>query len=139
MKKSNIFVFLSVCLIVALLAYFSYPLVTGVVDRRRQEAASALSDTAEKLPQGELVIIMTAGKATELINSYAEGLPLEDISVAFGDGVIVVSGIASRDTLLSEELMLRHPNLWLIKGFIPESANLGVSFTVTVENGELKR
>ncbi|MBQ1955400.1 MAG: hypothetical protein II350_06635 [Clostridia bacterium] len=138
MKKSNIFVFLSICLVVALLAYFSYPLVTGVVDKRRQEEASVLSDSAEKLPEGELIIVMSADKATELINLYAEDLPLEDITVSFGDGIIVVEGTASRDALMTEELLVKHPNLWLIKGFIPESAELGVSFVATVENGGLK-
>ena len=138
MKRSHVFIFLSICLVVALLAYFSYPIVTGVVDRRRQEAASELSDAAEKIPEGELVIIMSADKATELINSYAEGVPLEDISVAFGDGIIVVSGTASRDVLMPEELTVKYPNLWIIKGFIPEYAELGVSFTATVEMGELK-
>ena len=138
MKKSHIFVFLSICLVVALLAYFSYPFITGIVDRRRQEAASELSDTAEKLPQGEFIIIMSADKATVLLNTYGEDIPLDEVSVAFGDGIIVLSGIASRDTLMPEELLLKHPNLWLIKAFIPESAEFGVSFSATVENGELK-
>ena len=138
MKKSSIFIFLSICLIVALCAYFSYPLVTGIVDRRRLEAAGALSDSAEKIPEGELVVIMSADKATEIINASAEDVPLEDISVAFGDGVIVVNGIASRDLLMTEELLSKYPNLRLIKSFIPEYAGLGVSFTAAVENGELK-
>jgi len=83
--------------------------------------------------------VMSAEKATELINlAVDESFPVQDISVAFGDGVIVLDGVASRDRLMSEELMAKHPNLWLIKPFIPESARQGVSFTVSVERGELK-
>ena len=139
MKRPNFLIALVVCLSVALVAYFSYPVITGIVDRRRQDDTFYSSDTAQKIPEGELVVVMSAEKATELINlAVDESFPVQDISVAFGDGVIVLDGVASRDRLMSEELMAKHPNLWLIKPFIPESARLGVSFTVSVERGELK-
>ena len=138
-KRSTFLIALCLCLGTALLAYFTYPFVTGIVDKRRQEDTLAVSESASKLPDGELVIVMSAEKATELISANMDAdFPLQNISVAFGDEVIVLEGVASRDRLMNEELMRKHPNLWVIKPFIPEYAELAVSFTVSVEKGELK-
>lgn len=139
MKKSHFLIAVFACLGAILLAYFSYPLVTGIVDRRRLQNAVAVSDSSGSLPQGELVIVMSAEKATELISGLDDGsLPLENVSVAFGDGVIVVEGTALRDRLMPGELLSKYPNLRLIKGFLPESCEVGVSFSAEVEYGELK-
>ncbi len=140
MKKSYVFIFLSVLVVSVLAAYLSYPLVTGIVDKRRQEETYNRSETAPEIPEGELVIIMSADKATELINAAIEsqGLQIRDVSVGFGENTVVLKGSASRDMLMPEELLKQYPNLWIIKQFIPEYADLGVSFVPRVEEGELK-
>ena len=140
MKKNNIYIVLIVLVLSALLAYFSYPLVTGIVDNRRREETKQSSSSASDIPDGELVVIMSAEKATELLSLAAEmeNISVSDISVSFGEGQIILDGVASTEALMPQELLKKYPNLWLIKQFIPEYARLGVSFTPSVENGELK-
>ena len=128
-----------VCLLLVIGAYLFSPLLTGLAESKRQEDVGLHSDGSEQPAKAELIIIMTEKKASSLLNSAIDKeLPVEDLSVSFGGGIIVVRGSALRDVILPSDLLLKYPNLWVIKSFIPEVSEFSVSLAVNVVNGELK-
>ncbi|MGN1451034.1 MAG: hypothetical protein ACI4XQ_02950 [Eubacteriales bacterium] len=137
MKRGSVVSIVCICVILAGAAYFAYPFVSGMIEERRRGEILASSSGADT--EGEIVITITEGKAEELLNAaLGDGFPVTDIEVGFGDGLIVLSGTASRDALLTEELLSEHPNLYAAKLFVPESAKVGISFTASAENSEIK-